>query len=68
MVAQAARDAHVRGEQASILSEYRKGYKIFKEEIVPAANDLNAANNSVLQATYEAQKPCRNRRSSSPWW
>ena len=29
MVAQAARDAHVRGEQASILSEYRKGYKIF---------------------------------------
>ena len=56
MVAQAARDAHVRGEQASILSEYRKGYTIFKEEIVPAANDLNAANNSVLQATYEAQK------------
>src|SRR5215472_9564706 len=42
MVAQAAREAHVRGEQASILSEYRTGYKMFKEEIVPAANDLNA--------------------------
>jgi len=56
MVAQAARDAHSRGEQTSILSEYRKGYKMFKEEIVPAANALNAANNSVLQATYEAQK------------
>src|SRR5215813_12653107 len=56
MVTQAAREAHVPGEQASILSEYRKGYKMFKEEIVPAANDLNAANNSVLQATYEAQK------------
>ena len=62
MVAQAARDAHVRGEQASILSEYRKGYKIFKEEIVPAANDLNAANNSVLQATYEAQKRASQQR------
>src|SRR5215475_2468813 len=61
MVAQAARDAHVRGEEASILSEYRKGYKIFKEEIVPAANNLNAANNRVLQATYEAQKRAAQR-------
>ena len=56
MAAQAARDAHGRGDQASMLSEYRKAYKILKEDLVPAANDLNAANDSVLQATYEAQK------------
>src|SRR5215471_3375293 len=61
MVAQAARDAHLRGEQTSILSEYRKAYKILKEEFMPAANDLNAANNSVLQATYEAQKHASQR-------
>jgi hypothetical protein len=55
MAAQAARDAHVRGDQASMLSEYRRSYALLEEGLAPAAKELNGANDSVLQATYEAQ-------------
>jgi len=56
MAAQAARDAHARGDQAIVLGEYRRSYALLEEELVPAAKELNAANDGVLQATYETQK------------
>lgn len=56
MAAQAARDAHARGDQASVVGEYRKSYALLEKELVPAAKELNAANDGVLQATYEAQE------------
>ncbi|HEY7180387.1 MAG TPA: hypothetical protein VIC84_03160 [Blastocatellia bacterium] len=56
MAAQAARDAHARGDLASVLNEYRRSYALLEKELAPAAKELNAANDGVLQATYEAQK------------
>ena len=61
MAAQAARNAHVRGDQASVLGEYRRSYALLEKELVPAAKELNAANDGVLQATYEAQKSASQR-------
>jgi len=56
MAVQAAREAHVLGDQASVLGEYRRSYELLEKELVPAAIALNAANDGVLQATYEVQK------------
>ncbi len=56
MAAQAARDAHARGDAEAELREYRRSYALVEEALIPAANELNAANDSVLQETYETQK------------
>jgi len=55
MAARAARDAHVRGDSAGMLSSYRESYTILQNELVPAANSLYAANDSVLDTIYEQQ-------------
>jgi hypothetical protein len=56
MAAQSARDAHTRGDAAAALTAYRTTYAILKTELVPAAAALNAANDTVLQDTYETQR------------
>ena len=55
MAARAARDAHVRGDQAEMMSSYRESYSILQNELVPAANSLYAANDSVLDTIYAQQ-------------
>jgi hypothetical protein len=61
MAAEAARDAHNRGDHTSALAEYRKSLRVMEENLVPAAGDLNSANDSVLQGAYVSQK------STSTW-
>src|SRR5262249_46533234 len=55
MAARAARDAHVRLDNATMLSAYRESYTILQNELVPAANSLYAANDSVLDTIYDQQ-------------
>lgn len=56
MMVQVARDAHTRGDQAAMLGAYRNSYTTLKKTLIPAAKDLNAVNDRILQSTYIAQQ------------
>lgn len=56
MTAQSARLAHERIDESLLINYYRKSYRILKQELVPAADALNQANDQVLQTTWERQK------------
>jgi hypothetical protein len=56
MAVQAARDAHTRGDSTAVLKHYRESYVLLENALSPAAKDLNTANDSVLQKTYETQR------------
>jgi hypothetical protein len=63
MAAQTAREAHDRGDQPAALAAYRATYRILETELVPAADDLNTANDGVLQDTYDTQRGAARRTS-----
>jgi hypothetical protein len=56
MAAQRARDAHARGDRDATVRAYRDSYQLLARGLIPAARELDAANDRVLQATYDHQQ------------